>query len=92
MLTTIHCKNCDHLVGESSLFCFYEQTFNSYHLTVKFEKRNEIIKNIRIVEQHKPKERKFKPFLLHCLNEPHCVSQLGTEITIGNFFFFFYSN
>ena len=82
-MLTIHCKNCNQLIGDSSLFCFYQQSINSYHLTIKLEKRNDILKRVLIVEQEIEKRKKFIPSNLFCVNVTKCATKLGSESTIG---------
>ena len=83
-MLTIHCNNCDFLIGNYDLFCFYQQSINNtLHFTVKFEKQNESVNKFLIKEQEIEKKKKFRPFELYCLNINKCNNKLGAKSPIG---------
>ena len=81
-MSSVHCKLCDHKIAETDKLSFYKQSTNSYHLTVKIEKRNVVSKNLQILKQPNPKKAEFMPFVFQCANID-CSKKLGGDLCIG---------
>jgi hypothetical protein len=83
-MISIHCNICNHKIGDGEFFAFYQQSSTSLHLTVKIERRNQIINNL--ITKKSAKKNSFKQFDLYCAAVSiglSCINKIGSDLFIG---------
>ena len=79
-MTKLNCSNCDFLISNSENLTIYLQTLTSSHLTVKLEKRNQILDRISINEETNDKKKKFIKSIINCKG---CNAKIGSDTFSG---------
>ena len=79
-MTTLNCSNCQNLLSNSNDLAIYQQTLKSSHLTIKLEKRNQVLDKLIIDENTNEKQTNYIKSNISCSK---CKTRIGKETKIG---------